>query len=73
MILLWACGSYFEWDSEHLELDGRNMPIVANTSGCTILDTRTRMQIVCWEWHALVTHCGDFWSSYMIRPGEDDL
>jgi hypothetical protein len=69
-ILLWTCGSYFEWDGEHLELDHRHMPRVATYAGCTFLDTRTRLQLVCCEWHALVTGCGDFWSSYMVKPLE---
>ncbi|KAJ7773535.1 hypothetical protein B0H14DRAFT_2632152 [Mycena olivaceomarginata] len=69
-ILLWTCGSYFEWDGEHLELDHRHMPRVATYAGCTFLDTRTRLQLVCGEWHTLVMECGDFWSSYMIQPFE---
>jgi hypothetical protein len=69
-ILLWTCGSYFEWDGEHLELDHRHMPRVATYAGYTFLDTRTRLQLVCCEWHALVMGCGDFWSSYMVKPLE---
>ncbi|KAJ7715697.1 hypothetical protein B0H14DRAFT_3522547 [Mycena olivaceomarginata] len=69
-ILLWSCGSYFRWDGDNVELDDRHMPLIANNEGCTFLDTRNRVQLVCYEWHALVTNCGGFWSSYMVRPFE---
>ncbi|KAJ7300445.1 hypothetical protein DFH08DRAFT_973866 [Mycena albidolilacea] len=69
-ILLWSCGSYFRWDGDNLELDDRHMPLIANNEGCTFLDTRNRVQLVCYEWHALVTNSGGFWSSYMVRPFE---
>jgi hypothetical protein len=44
------------------------MPLIADNEGCTFLDTRNRVQLVCYKWHPLVTNCGGFWSSYMVRP-----
>ncbi|KAJ7852324.1 hypothetical protein B0H14DRAFT_2580939 [Mycena olivaceomarginata] len=67
-ILLWTCGSYFEWDGEDLVLDHRNMPILATDAKCAFLDTRLSLQLVCHEWNGLITYCGTFWSSYTIGP-----
>ncbi|KAJ7301289.1 hypothetical protein DFH08DRAFT_827696 [Mycena albidolilacea] len=67
-ILLWACGSYFEWDGEDLVLDHRNMPNLATNAKGTFLDTRLSLQLVCHEWNGLIMYCGTFWSSYTIGP-----
>ncbi|KAJ7713196.1 hypothetical protein B0H14DRAFT_2644934 [Mycena olivaceomarginata] len=69
-ILLWTCGSYFEWDGKELVLDHRHMPNLASDANGAFLDTRLSLQLVCHEWNGLITYCGSFWSSYTIGPGK---
>ncbi|KAJ7760755.1 hypothetical protein B0H14DRAFT_2634167 [Mycena olivaceomarginata] len=42
-ILLWTCGSYFEWDGEELVLNHRHMPNLASDANGGFLDTRLRL------------------------------
>ncbi|KAJ7862955.1 hypothetical protein B0H14DRAFT_2575179 [Mycena olivaceomarginata] len=55
-ILLWTCGSYFEWDGEDLVLDHRNMPNLATEAKGAFLDTRLSLQLVCHEWNGMITY-----------------